>query len=52
MLVARIFDLRDDFGHQRIAIDRFWVQPLRLAILNLCDVFLIYAHAKSEKINQ
>ena len=39
MLVARIFDLRDDFGHQRIAIDRFWVQPLRLAILNLCDVF-------------
>ena len=52
MLVTRIFDLRDDFGHQRIAIDRFRVQTLCFALFNFCDVFLIYAHAKSEKINQ
>ena len=52
MLVTRIFDLRDDFCHQLTAINRLGVQPLRLAFLNFCDVFLIYAHAKSVKNNQ
>ena len=50
MLVTRIFDLRDVSATNVSLSIGFGATPVSAILPG--DVFLIYAHAKSEKINQ
>ena len=50
VLVAGVFDLRDDFGHQLTAVDGFGVQFLIFAILDFFNVVRIQAHDGAKSV--